>query len=221
MMAKKDLTDFLKQTGLFSGVSPRGLTMIGEQARENRFRKGDIIFNEGESGDSLHIVYRGMVKITKYNKDGKAKTLAVLKEKDSFGEMAVLTEETRSATVEALDDIITYSVTKDEFESLIKKEPSISLQIIRTLSQRLAKADRDIKMTALGDARARVAYVLMDLKGELEGSKFTHQEIADLAGLTRETTTRTLSRLEAEGYINVKQKKFAINNPQKMKELFS
>ena len=184
-----------------------------------KFRKGDIIFSEGDSGETLHIIKSGKVKIIKYTKEGKTKTLAILKEKDSFGEMAILTRDARSATVEALMDVVTISLSKENFIQLIKQEPSIPMQIIKTLSQRLARADRDIKNMALGDARSRVACVLMDLKDDLQTMKLTHQDIADLAGLTRETTTRTLTQLEADDIIAVSNRQFKIVDNEKIKEL--
>jgi CRP-like cAMP-binding protein len=216
---KNDITPFLKGSGLFGEISQKGISMIAQESRENKFRKGDIIFSEGDSGETLHIIKSGKVKITKYTKEGKTKTLAILKEKDSFGEMAILTRDARSATVEALMDVVTISLSKENFIQLIKQEPSIPMQIIKTLSQRLARADRDIKNMALGDARSRVACVLMDLKDDLQTMKLTHQDIADLAGLTRETTTRTLTQLEADDIIAVNNRQFKIIDNEKMKEL--
>jgi len=142
-----------------------------------------------------------------------------LREKDSFGEMAILTKDVRSATVESLSDLITVSISKEDFETLIKQEPSIPMQIIKTLSERLAKADRDIKNLALGDARARIACVMMDLINDITTTKFTHQEIADLAGLTRETTTRTLKLMEDEGLIQVNERKIQIMDVERLKEI--
>jgi CRP/FNR family transcriptional regulator, cyclic AMP receptor protein len=218
MMTKKQIISFLKQTHLFGEVAERGLETIAEYVKENTYERGGLIFSEGEKGDTLHIIAKGSVKITKYTKEGRTKTLAILKEKDGFGEMALLTEEARSATVEALEKAITLSITKEKFEYLIKKEPSISLQIIKTLCHRLARADRDIKNLALGDARTRVACVLVDFKGETEDIKLTHQEIADMAGLTRETTTRTLKLMADENVIETKNRKINIKDMERLRD---
>lgn len=218
MMTKKQIISFLKQTHLFGEVTAGGLETIAEYVKENTYERGGIIFSEGEKGDTLHIIAKGSVKITKYTKEGRTKTLAILKEKDSFGEMALLTEEARSATVEALERTSTLSITKERFEFLIKKEPSISLQIIKTLCHRLARADRDIKNLALGDARTRVACVLVDSKGETEDIRLTHQEIADMAGLTRETTTRTLKQMSDENVIETRNRKINIKDMERLKD---
>ena len=218
-MSVKDIIPFLKTTNLFGEISARGLALIAKQSKENRFRKGDIVFSEGDSGETLHLIKSGKVKITKYNKDGKTKTLAILREKDSFGEMAILTKDVRSATVESLSDLVTVSISREDFEALIKQEPSIPIAIIKTLSERLAKADRDIKNLALGDARARIACVMLDLINDIATTKFTHQEIADLAGLTRETTTRTLKLMEDEGLLQITDRKIQITDLERLKEL--
>lgn len=218
MMTKKQIISFLKQTHLFGEVTERGLETIAECVKENTYERGGLIFSEGEKGDTLHLVAKGSVKITKYTKEGRTKTLAILKEKDGFGEMALLTEEARIATVEAVEKTTTLSITKEKFEGMILKEPSISFQIIKTLCHRLARADRDIKNLALGDARTRVACVLVDSKGETEDIKLTHQEIADMAGLTRETTTRTLKLMSDEGVIETRNRKINIKDAARLKD---
>lgn len=219
MTNRKQVLSYLKSSYLFSGVSEKGLNIILQSVRENRFAGGETVFSEGDSGDSLHIIVSGVIKVIKYGREGKTKTLAILRERDSFGEMALLTKEARSATIEALEDTVTLSISRADFENLVMSEPSISLQIIKTLSERLAKADRDIKILALGDAKSRVACVIMDFKDEIEKVKFTHQEIGDLAGLTRETTTRTLKQMEEEGLISVNNRKIKIKDAPGLKEL--
>lgn len=219
-MTKSEIISFLKQTHLFADVTEKGLQKISNYVKENFYNKGQVIFNEGEKGDTLHIIVKGRVKITKYTKQGKIKILAILNEKDNFGEMALLTEEARTATVEAADNVLTLSITKDEFMDLLQTEPSISLQIIKTLCHRLAKANRDLKNFVTGDAKVRVSCVLLDLMDN-NIIKLTHQEIADIAGLTRETTTRILNKFVNEKIIETKNRKISIINIEKLKEICS
>ncbi len=218
-MTNKQAAEFFKKTFLFGGLPPSKMKMLVKYANENVYGKEELIFNEGDKGDSLHIIVSGLVRIVKYSRQGKTKTLALLNSRDSFGEMALLTKEARSATVEAVEKTKTLSVTKGDFAYIIQKEPSISLQIIRTLSERLARADRDIRNLALGDARSKIACVLTDFKKDIEIHKFTHQEIAELAGLTRETTTRIIRLMEKEGIISSKQRKIIIVNHNRLREL--
>jgi CRP-like cAMP-binding protein len=218
-MTNTEIKNFLKQTHLFAEVTDNGLNKISNFVKENFYKKGEIIFNEGETGDTLHIIVKGRVKITKYTQQGKIKILAILNEKDSFGEMALLTEEARSATVEAIDSVTTLSIAKKEFLDILQTEPSISLQIIKTLCHRLAKADRDLKNFIAGNAKVRISCVLLDFKDENNIVKLTHQEIADISGLTRETTTRILNKFADEKIIETKSKKIYIIDKEKLKEI--
>ncbi|HRU38933.1 MAG TPA: Crp/Fnr family transcriptional regulator [Candidatus Goldiibacteriota bacterium] len=220
-MNKKQVIAILKQSHLFGEVAEKGLETIAENIKENFYEKGGIIFSEGENGDTLHIIAKGSVKIIKYTREGRTKTLAVLKERESFGEMALLTKEARSATVEALEKTMTLSITREKFEHMINSEPSISLQIIKTLCHRLARADRDIKNLALGDAKTRVACVLVDFSCENSEVKLTHQEIADMAGLTRETITRTLKQMAGDGAITTSNRKISITDMSRLKSYCS
>jgi|DewCreStandDraft_4_1066084.scaffolds.fasta_scaffold01070_32 CRP-like cAMP-binding protein len=218
-MTNTEIKNFLKQTHLFAEVTDNGLNKISNFVKENFYKKGEIIFNEGETGDTLHIIVKGRVKITKYTQQGKIKILAILNERDSFGEMALLTEEARSATVEAIDSVTTLSIAKKEFLDILQTEPSISLQIIKTLCHRLAKADRDLKNFIAGNAKVRISCVLLDFKDENNIVKLTHQEIADISGLTRETTTRILNKFADEKIIETKSKKIYIIDKEKLKEI--
>ncbi|MCX7699205.1 MAG: Crp/Fnr family transcriptional regulator [Candidatus Goldbacteria bacterium] len=218
-MTKNEIISFLKQTHLFAEVSDNGLRRISDFVKENYYEKGQIVFNEGEKGDTLHIIVKGRVKITKYTQQGKIKILAILNEKDNFGEMALLTDEARTATVEAIDDVITLSIARQEFMDILKTESSISLQIIKTLCHRLAKADRDLKNFFAGNAKVRISCVLLDFKDENNIVKLTHQEIADIAGLTRETTTRILNNFAANKIIETRSRKINIIDLEKLKEI--
>lgn len=219
MMTKNEIISFLKQTHLFAEVTDNGLKKVSTFVKENSYKKGQIVFNEGEKGDTLHIIVKGRVKITKYTKNGKIRILAILNEKDSFGEMALLTEDARTATVEAIDNVTTLTITKEEFMDILQTEPSISLQIIKTLCHRLAKADRDLKNFIAGNAKGRISCVLLDFKDENNIINLTHQEIADIAGLTRETTTRILNSFVNEKIIKTKSKKIFIIDIDRLKEI--
>lgn len=218
MLNAQQKIKFLKLVFLFKEMSEKGLAILSEYTRENHYKKGEIIFNEGETGNNLHIIVSGKVKILKIDKSGKEKNLAILKEKDSFGEMALLTKEQRSATVQAMTDVITLSIESFEFENLIKREPSIPLNIIKTLSERLVKCDRQIKNLAFGTAEEKIANVIYDIA---EGNKaeISHQEIANLAGVTRETATRVINRFKKKGILDTKRKKIFIKDIKKIKEM--
>ncbi len=220
MLTGQQKINFLKLVFLFKEMSEKGLSILSAHTKENNYKKGEVIFNEGETGNNLHIIVSGKVKILKLDKNGKEKNIAILKEKDSFGEMALLTKEQRSATVQAMTDVVTLSIDAYDFEYLIRKEPSIPLNIIKTLSERLVKCDKQIKNLAFGSADEKIANVLHDII-EDNKAEISHQEIANLAGLTRETVTRVLNKFKKQGIVDTKKNKIFIKDFKKFKEFIS
>jgi CRP-like cAMP-binding protein len=222
-----DLKDFLKEVILFKDLPSKELDKVAKLFTERSFPKYQVIFEEGAAGDLLFIIKSGVVKISKEAADGRVKTLALLNVGEIFGEMSVLSEEARSANAETLTETSCAVIKRDDFHMLVEKNPSISLHIIRTLIDRLIQADRQIKNLALGNSRAKIADILLQLSNEFggEGSasdkvgvRLTHQELADLAGLARETTTKLLNEFVKDDSIILKDREIEILDKKKLEQ---
>lgn len=222
---EKENNAFIKGMVLFKDLPENQLEKVQKLCKEKRFPKYHVIFEEGEHGDSLYIIKSGLVKISKEAADGRVKTLALFQSGDFFGEMSVLSDDGRSANAETLSECRVLVLDRDGFLALLNKNPSISLNIISTLIDRLALADRQIKNLALGNSRAKIADILMQLATEFgEGEKktqkvnvrLTHQELADLAGLARETTTKLLNEFVKDEAIQLADREIEIIDPEKL-----
>jgi CRP-like cAMP-binding protein len=222
-----DLRDFLKSVILFADLPAKELDKVAKLFHEKAFPKYQVIFEEGTAGDSLFIIKAGVVKISKEAADGRVKTLALLSSGEIFGEMSVLGDEGRSANAETLTEVKTVMISRDDFHALVEKNPSISLHIIRTLIDRLIQADRQIKNLALGNSRAKIADILLQLSSEFGGEgedsakvgvRLTHQELADLAGLARETTTKLLNEFVKDEAILLKDREIEIVDKNKLQQ---
>jgi CRP-like cAMP-binding protein len=222
-----DLKEFLKGVILFKDLPPKELDKVAKLFTVKEFPKYHVVFQEGSAGDLLYIIQSGVVKISKEAQDGRAKTLALLSTNDIFGEMSVLSEEARSANAETLTELKTAAIKREDFQGLVEKSPTISLHIIRTLIDRLIQADRQIKNLALGNSRAKIADILMQLSHEFGGEgddsakvgvRLTHQELADLAGLARETTTKLLNEFVKDEAILLKDREIEILNLSKLQQ---
>jgi CRP/FNR family cyclic AMP-dependent transcriptional regulator len=141
--------------------------------------------------------------------------------------MGVLGDEGRSANAETLTEVSTAVISREDFQGLVEKNPSISLHIIRTLITRLIQADRQIKNLALGNSRAKIADILLQLSQEFGGEgddsskvgvRLTHQELADLAGLARETTTKLLNEFVKDEAILLKDREIEILDKGKLQQ---
>jgi len=133
---------FLKKVPLFGQMSLEQLEVISRIVSEISFFRGEVIFKESEIGDELYIIVEGKVAIFKNYRTQHELTLATLKETDYFGEMAVLDNEPRSATVVAVEDAKLLSISGARLRDIIQQKPEIAFEIFKVLSGRLRKADQ-------------------------------------------------------------------------------
>jgi len=130
---------FLKSASLFADVAGGDLPWIDEIAREEAFEEGQFVFREGEMGDSLYIIVEGAVRVVKGEKEPVV--LAVLGERDCFGEMALIDGEPRSATIEAERRTRALKIARADFEELLLARPQIGFALIKNLNRRLRETN--------------------------------------------------------------------------------
>lgn len=123
---------FLKSVPMFTQLSGEELRPVADMFSELSLREGSTIIKENEPGDSFYIILSGTVKVERGGRE-----IALLKEKDYFGEMALLDYETRSATLIAVTDCELLKLNREDFDELLEEHPGLSREIIRTLARRL------------------------------------------------------------------------------------
>jgi CRP/FNR family transcriptional regulator len=223
-----DVKAFLRQVPLFAGAPERALDIAAEAVQRRTFEAGAVLFREGDTGEALYILVSGLVKVSKVDLEGHEKTLAIFQAPEVVGEMALLGQDQRSATALALSKVETLVLYRDDFLKLLTGYPVINLNLTSTLAQRLRGMDDEAQILSYKDAQGRVAYVLLRLYrgGVLEFNKegqavvrLTHQELASLAGTSRETVTRALKALEEEQVIQTRPKEVLISDPDGLEEI--
>ena len=214
-----DDRELLRTVPIFSELGPADLDKLVRLAARKRYPKDGVIFFENEAGDTLFMVADGRIKVTILGDDGREVILSVLGAGDFFGDMSLLDNEPRSATAIAADDSELLSLSRADFEGLMKENPGIMSTLIRVLSSRLRHANHQISTLALLDVYGRVARVIVDLArddgrrlkdGRIAFQRPTHQEIANRIGTTRETVTRMLKDLQRQGMIKVSGKEIVV-----------
>ena len=152
----------------------------------------------------------GSVKVTRLSKDGREVILAMLNEGDFFGEMSLLDGESRSANVIALEKTEVLTLDRRDFLDVVNDYPQIAVMLLKELAGRLRKSDRQIASLSLSDAEKRIALCIIrfaDEQGVIQNGKVSipktpiQQDIANMAGTSRETVSRALSILEKEDLI--------------------
>lgn len=189
---------------LFADLNDAELEAIAAVARSREYARGDVIIHADEAGDVFCLIEQGKVKITMISPDGKEIILSTFGPGEFFGEMAILDEEPRSATVVAVDAVRLRTIFKDDFLGLLRENFGLTRKILAELSGRLRTASHRIESLATMDVYGRLARYFLDLaekegkedgRGYLAIERPTHQAIANTIGTSRETVSRLLHDL--------------------------
>lgn len=204
-----------EQTSLFSVISESELAMLSSKAVTRVFPKHSVIINEGDASDALYVVNTGRVKVFLGDEEGKEIVLNTHGPGDYFGEVAMLDNAPRSASVVTLEKTSISLLSKNDFEVCLSRNPKLALQVIRDLASRLRVSTENVRSLALLDVYGRVARLLLQLAEDTNGQlivkeKLTHQDIADRVGSSREMITRILKDLKSGGYIEIEDRHITI-----------
>ncbi len=212
-------TELLKSVSLFWDLKEEEFGYIADRMVSKNFENGNLIFLEESQGENLFFVVEGSVKITRLSKDGREVILAMLNSGDFFGEMSLLDGEARSANVIALENTEVLTLNRKDFLEVLHNYPQIAIQLLKEMTSRLRKSDRQIVSLSLSDAEKRIALCIIrfaDEQGTIRNGQVTvpkipiQQDIANMAGTSRETVSRAMSVLEEEEYIQRNSRKLII-----------
>jgi len=202
--------ELLQSVSIFWDLNEDELGYIADKMVAKHFENGNYIFLEDSEGEQCFFVLKGSVKVTRLSKDGREVILAMLNEGDFFGEMSLLDGESRSANVIALEKTKVLTLDRNDFIAVVNDYPQIAVQLLKELARRLRKSDRQIASLSLSDAEKRIALCIIrfaDEQGVIQNGKVSipktpiQQDIANMAGTSRETVSRALGLLEKEDLI--------------------
>ncbi len=200
----------------FSGLADDDLEQIAEHATPESFRRGALIISDGDPADALYVVINGRVKVFLGSDDGKEVVLTILGPGESFGEIALLDEEPRSASVAAMEKTTVLVIRRDRFLELLRENSDLSWAMIRSLSHLVRRLTGSVQSLALNDVYRRIVEIL-EQRGVFEGEvrvineRLTHQLLADMVGASREMVSRIMSDLVKGGYLTVSRDQIRIN----------
>ena len=225
-----DKLSLLQSVPIFSDLSPSDLTKIAERMVLRAFTKGQMILLEDDLGQTFFVIAGGSVKITRLSDDGREVILAMLGEADFFGEMSLLDGAGRSANVVALEASEVLTLARNDFLEILQDYPKISISLLEELTQRIRKSDQQIESLSLSDVEQRIGITLIRLAEELGTIKRGsvkiknlpyQQDIANMAGTSRETVSRTFKLLEEKGLVTREGRKLTIYNFNQFTKTFS
>jgi len=205
-MALEQNKAFLRRVPLLSSLNEQQIEALAAGSTRRNFPKGRTIVSEGEPSQSLYILLSGRAKVQRSDSEGKEVILAVLGSGDFFGEMSLIDDAPRSASVITLESCDFMAIAKDSFKSMLMQSNEMCLAVMKGMVARLREADQKIETLALLDVYGRVARVLLDFSEHVDGErvvkhKLPRQEIAKMIGASREMVSRVMKGLEIDGFI--------------------
>jgi len=178
-------------------------------ARRRKFARGEVVFHEGDPGDALHLIQKGRFAVRVATPLGERATLAIRGPGEAFGEMALIADAPRSATVSALEPAETFSIQQGEFDELRREHPGVNRILVAVLATALRRMDELIVEAFYASAEKRVLRRVRDLAmlyGEDSAPitiPLTQEDLGGLAGTSRATVNRVLREEEERGTLTL------------------
>lgn len=203
-MSKENASSCIETVPIFKNLTKDELNQVIEISNHKSLEKGKFIFTAGDTLDSLYVVHRGKIKITRYSEDGKEQIIRILSHGEFLGELALFSNETVNTYAEAIEPSIVCMVEHQGLKDLMSKSPLLSFKMMKELSKRLEKAEALIEHSNLYNALAKVTRLLLDLEKEnIVLFQTTKVNLSSSIGITPETFSRKLAELSDLGYIEI------------------
>jgi len=204
-----EIITVLKQVYLFKHLDDTVLRAIAEQARDVNFKKHAVVMTEGDVGESMYIIRSGLVKVFVSDEEGKELILYNQDAGSVVGDIALLDDAPRSASVTAMEPTTALMISKQKFLDLLREYPDLSISVIRSLTQRLREATEGSRRLALDNVYQRLTDKLGELKvTDSTGQdhlprKFSHQELGNMIGASREMVGKVMAELIKGQYVEI------------------
>ncbi len=220
----------LKMIPLFSELDDKALEDISRMSVRQTYKKDNMVLIEEEIGSTMFIILRGRIKISRISDEGREVILSILVDGDFFGEMSILDGQTRSANAVTLEDSELMLIQRENFLRILRDYPQVAINLLKELAHRLRRSDEQIKSLSLQNAMGKVASTLLRIAddsgiikhGQVEISQLPpQQDLANMAGTSRETISRVIKSLGQMGYVKKVGSKLIILDYEKFREDFS
>jgi len=213
---------------LLSPLSPADRARLLGAARPRSFKRNEIVFHEGDPGETLHLVRKGRLGVRISTSSGESVTLSVLSPGDAFGELALVSRPPhhyRTATVTAFESSETLALSGSAFAALCREHPSVERLVVSLLAERVDQLSRRLLEALYIGVEGRVFRRLMELD-EIYGNgepgtviPLTQDDLAGLAGASRPTVNQVLARLGDQGVVVVGRGRIQILQPAGLRRL--
>jgi CRP/FNR family transcriptional regulator, cyclic AMP receptor protein len=206
----------LKKIPFLSKLSDDMLIKLAERAKPIKFQKQSTIIMEGDTTSSLYIILSGKVRIFGSDDKSKELTLMIQEAGSYFGEIALLTDEPRSASVVALENTTCAVISKTDFINWLMQHPEVAIMLLGVLSNKIRQLTEKAKQMALSNVYERIIIALQEM-AEVDGevrvihNKPSQEDLAKMIGSSREMVNKVMQELIKGGYVTIREKDLIIN----------
>ena len=209
----------------FSALAEEDLGQVVDVPVPRSFGAGEVVFREGDEGDTCYVVRTGQARAVREHSDGRSITLATFGPGEIFGELSMFDDERRSATVEAVEDTDAMAILGADMRRLLRAHPDIAVKMLGGLARRLRETNERLARQSFQTVQSRVASVLADMvataRSQGAGERdvlitATQSDLAQLAGSSRESASRFLAVLERAGVITQGRGRLVIHEPERL-----
>jgi CRP-like cAMP-binding protein len=205
------IADSLHRCLLFVDLDDDALARVGSHLLRRRFRRDEVVFHQGDPGDSLHILASGSMKVTLPSLNGEEAIIASLRAGDFFGELALLDGAPRSATIIALEASETMVLPRPAFKALLETDPQVRDALLAGVAGELRRLTGQVEELHFLDLTGRLASRLTRLAREVDPTsnevslswRYTQSDIAAMIGGTRQSVNKLLADLVSDGLISI------------------
>lgn len=203
--------DSLRACPLFAQLEPDALNELADRLRQRRYRRNEVVFHQGDPGDTLHVIAEGAMKIVLPSPDGDEAIIATLRPGDFFGELALLDGGTHSATVTAVEPAMTLALPRAAFLEVLGQSAGMRDALLKSLAAELRRLTGHVEELHFLDLAGRLAMRLVRLADEAGRSDeavtldwpYTQSDLAAMIGGTRQSVNKLLNLLVEDGLIKI------------------
>ena len=220
------MDDVLRRTPLFATLDQDSSASLRSSMSEIELARGEVLFHEGDPGDSLYVVLRGKIKLGRTSGDGRENLVAVLGPGEMFGELSLFDPGPRSAGATALVDSTLLGLSSDELTPWLATRPDVARALLRAIARRLRRTNDSMSDLFFSDVPGRVAKALLDLSARFgtpaeDGIHVAHdmtqEELAQLVGASRETVNKALADFAARGWLQISARSVLILDTERLR----
>jgi CRP/FNR family cyclic AMP-dependent transcriptional regulator len=224
----EDKINLIKKSPIFNNLPEEALQSIAYEAEISLFKKREIIYLPASENNSIYLLASGKAKISRLSEDGREIIIEIINSGEIFGEAAILSNNSRENMASALEKSLVLRFEAKTFKRFLAKFPQLLAHLLNFIAEKKRNLENKIEDLAFRNVPSRLARVLLQM-ADIDGQKLngqiriqtrlSQQEIGNLIGSTRETTSHFLNRLKKIGFIDFGKREINILDHEKLKEL--